>query len=261
MPDLNIKQFLFCCKMLMLLLLFLAFQAKASETIQSGRPGQAIGAGTLDPGYIQIQSGLDYINSSGIEFEDYLFSNVIRLGVNGIFELSALINYIERNFKERNFSDTNGLSSLHLGFRSRVIRKQKGYVPQLVIQTRFKLKAVDSDFRGDNIAPVFTASAFNKINNKYALTTNLGFNTDASSGKLSDFWVLNFSRSMTSKINAFVELYGSFESDNRVLFDTGFDYLLNPDTKLDFSAGYGKNSGAEEYFVSLGVSYRAQIFN
>lgn len=38
------------------IVLFFSHSLFASETIQSARPGQAIGAGTLDPGYIQIQS-------------------------------------------------------------------------------------------------------------------------------------------------------------------------------------------------------------
>lgn len=247
----------------MLFSLFLILSPKSEAAIQSGRPGQAIGAGTLEKGFLQTQLGFDQavLKNTSDDQSITSISNVLRLGVNEIFEIGAAFSYKDLNIKGSNSSDSEGFNVFNVGFRSKIVAKQQGLIPKVALQTRFKLKAVDRDFRPKNTSPVFTISAFHGLSKKYSLLTNVGVSYDGNDGKNYEFWVLNLSKEVSPKTSIFVEMYGdTANSKSSVYFDTGFDYLISDDMKLDFSGGLSENHSVEEFFLSVGLSARFRLF-
>jgi hypothetical protein len=66
---------------------------------------------------------------------------------------------------------------------------------------------------------------------------------------------------MGAKWGAFFELYlRTLQGESDLLSDAGFEYFVNNDLKVDLSAGYGRNQGTEEAFISAGVSWRTDVF-
>ncbi|MGH1468771.1 MAG: transporter [Bdellovibrionales bacterium] len=248
--------------LIFLLVLSLAQESKAS--IQSGRPGQAIGAGVLEAGFLQMQTGVEQFKYNGMIHEVSVdsASNVIRLGLNQRFELSAAFNYQKLNSRNTEVEDLKGLNTFNLGFRSLINNKQRGVLPQMAIQTRFKLKAVNENYRAKAVAPLITLSALHKMPGEYALLTNVGISFDGNGGDPHEFYVFNLSRTVNSKVSVFFEVFGNTEEQKSNLFiDTGFDYLLNNNMKLDFSGGWGNNESVQALFVSIGFSVRAKVFS
>jgi len=223
----------------------------ASKTIQSGRPGQSIGAGVVGRGLFQIQSGYDIQKID--EKKSQVFNNVMRLGLNDNFEMSSLINYTSEDTK-------SGISDLHIGFRSIIVKKSKGLVPLMAVQTRFKLKSVDSSFKNKDVAPIITLSAVHNLNHNFSLTTNLGFSGSGNDSQTNYFWTTNLTYSLNDDISLFIEPYGNIVGgEQKLLFNLGCDYLINNDTKLDFSLGKANNDSLKESFLSLGISWRTVL--
>jgi len=74
-------------------------------------------------------------------------------------------------------------------------------------------------------------------------------------------YTLAFGKTITPKLNYFVEIYGFFnpeqKADNRI--NGGFTYLVNKDFMLDTSAGIELSEISAKYFISLGISYRIKF--
>ena len=96
--------------------------AQTSQSIRSGRPGQAIGPYVLGKGMLQIQSGLDrsQAKASNLDLSSTNSNTVIRLGLSESFETSGLLVYqADKDKVTTGDQNTEGLSQLHLGFRFR----------------------------------------------------------------------------------------------------------------------------------------------
>jgi hypothetical protein len=66
---------------------------------------------------------------------------------------------------------------------------------------------------------------------------------------------------LTESLGAFVEFFGDIPTYSHGpgpanLFDGGFTYLLNDNIQLDASAGVGLSQAAEDWFASIGLSFR-----
>jgi len=74
-------------------------------------------------------------------------------------------------------------------------------------------------------------------------------------------YVFNFAFPIYRKLSGFVENYGQLSQKIfQTRFDGGFAYLVNNNVQLDMFAGYGSNQSVNDYFVSLGVSWRVVSF-
>jgi hypothetical protein len=65
---------------------------------------------------------------------------------------------------------------------------------------------------------------------------------------------------LSDRLGTFVEYYGIYPdargSDCAHYADGGFAYLITDDVQFDVSAGVGLNEQADDYFVSVGFSFR-----
>lgn len=224
-----------------------------SKTIQTGRPGQSIGAGVVGKNIFQIQSGVE-LNKTEIEdqtVENFIQNNVLRYGVSEKFELSTV-------FDIANFDNTElKTGNLQVGGRVSLIVEAKGIIPQLAFQARAQL--VDSEgYKNSSINFVSILSAVHDLNNLGSMTSNLVMskteddNLELSGGTLS--WGKNYDE----KLSYFVEYYANkSENDWINYWDTGVGYLVNNDLLIDASVGFDLEEDMEYQFVSLGFSWRA----
>lgn len=244
--------------------LILLLTQNSLAAIQSGRPGQSIGAGVVGKGMFQIQSGVESAQQESVTKTDtFHFNNVIRYGLTKDFEVSTLLNYASQETKVANTSQQiDGLNEFHLGFRSHIVDADGGFIPNLAIQTRFRLRAVDSDFPKSNTAPIVVLSAVFPLSTRTSFTTNWGASYSGNSTIPTYFWTTNFAFSLTPQWGIFVEPYGSITDDKgEQRINAGGEYFVNDDTKIDFSTGWGNNNGVSDNFVSLGISWRIQTLD
>ena len=250
-------------KFVFLLLLPCLCFAQSNSTIRTGRPGQSIGPYVVGTDYFQVQSGVDRaITRADSKTNTTLLNNVLRYGLNESFEVSSVITLQEDSFPGSQVGDKSGVSDFQLGFRFNLIGKPNGMIPGVGIQTRFKLTQVDSDYRSDHMAPIFTFVTNHSLSSEVAWVHNVGVSYDGVTTIPKYFLISNVSFPLSGNWGSFVEVFGnSQESVVAVYADTGLAYLYNKDLQFDFSLGGGENHGISESFVSLGLSWRTKTRN
>ena len=250
----------------LIVLLFSSYSsAQFKGTIQSGRPGQAIGADTVGIGVIQLQSGLD-INTfefpGGAERTNRALNNVIRLGVAERLEINSLIDYNSDTFKVGSIEeDFSGVSNFQLGLRYNLIREGLEWLPSLALQTRLRMKNVSGDYRREEIAPLFMLSAVKPIDETWTVTANWGFDYNGFDPVPTYRYVLSVSKALSEKWGSVAEFYGDETSgQGNSYYGVGLAYLINDNFQLDAYASTGNNRDIKEFYGTIGVSWRRLAF-
>lgn len=228
-----------------------------NENIQSGRPGQAIGAHTVGIKVIQIQSGISFnkVVEESDEFKSFVENNVLRVGLFEKFELRGVINW-ESDKMQINGKDNNlkGISNTEIGGRINILESD-GSKPAIGLQGSILLKVQSEDFKREKLGSNFILVTENSLTDWLSLTTNWGVTWNGNNSGPESLYVLNFSFGISEKLGGFCELYGSF-NDFKVNYDTGFSLLVNKDLQFDFSGGWQGENNVSDWFLDFGVSWR-----
>lgn len=262
----------FTNSLLLFLVLFGCTSAMAQfgETIQSGRPGQAIGPFTTGARVLQFQAGVDhaafktnmpFIKTTGRTINSDL---LVRYGITERFEMSAGLMYKNDKVTDASFfgesSTTNeGVSEFSVRLRSNVY-VGKGAIPSAGFQFNMALPAVSEDFRPMQIAPKITAMTGQRFGKLVGLTTNWGAVWDGKSEIPEAFYVLNLGVDITDFMGIFIEHYADMGKNSwNGNVDGGFAFLVTPNLQLDVLGGYGPFNVQDDWFVSTGISYRIRF--
>ncbi len=216
---------------LIFLLGLLKLSAQYSETIDSGRPGQAIGANTIGKNVFQIEAGMDY--SSKV----FITNSFFRYAISDRFEVNSGITY--------NFSDKN-ISAFSVGTRINLYDADDFPIG---VQVSYNIP-IENLPNSASVVFATSKSLTDKLNLGLNLGTTISKNTNA-------LYVVNLSYSVNDKIGIFVEPYGTISNNFEMNFDTGISYLLNKNLKLDFLTSYGLNN-ENGLLLSLGGSWRTK---
>ena len=219
-------------------------------TIVSGRPGDAIGAGTLEKGYLQYQSGISYTETTDIDEKISGTSHGIRSAFFDNLEFAGVFSYSNDDLSE----NTNGVDNYNYGFGFRYKIRGGDTLP-----LAFQFRIVDRNNITYHQSILSTAVG---VSSKWSLGLNLKFsdNIDSSSVSHRVGYAASLSRSLTQKLGFFIENYGTYTNDRLFTYlDSGFSYLINDDLQADFSAGYGNSYSQETWFVSIGLSGRFNV--
>jgi len=249
-----------------ILILFAGFaNGQTSETIVSGRPGQAMATATLGKNVFQIETGFDYsgfsTKSSPINGKTVLNGTLLRFGFTENFEVHSGWEFRQ----DQKFSDdslvweANGVSFSTVGCRYHLLDGD-GLKPSLAYMVSLKLNILDPEYNDDHVAPQIVLSGSSSLTDKVGLTLNLGVDFDGTSGDPAGLYVLNIAYSLGDKLSAFVENYGSFDKNNfETKFDGGLAFLVSNNLQLDMLGGYSSNDPISDYFVSVGVSWNVNF--
>ena len=201
------------------------------------------------------------VDQPGIERTKRTWKKVLRLGLSDRFEISYILNYNQDTVETSTIKqDFDGISSFQLGFRYNLIEPGDKFWPTLAIQTRFRSKAVSSDYRRNEIAPVFLLSAVKSIED-WGVALNWGPSYNGFNAVPTYNWVLSISKSLNEKWGTVGEIYGS-ESNGQgsTYYGAGLSYLVNSDFQLDAYVSTSNNRGIEEFYGTVGVSWRLLTF-
>lgn len=236
--------------------------AQYGEQIRSGRPGQSIGAFTVGTYVLQVQSGvtLDWADWDQAESNGFASTTVIRYGVKEHFEISGVLGFARNEQEVQDLvTKANGINNLQLGFRYN-LRDGQGSGPNIGIQTRFKLNFTSNDFPQKNLGTTTILALTQGLGGPFGMATNLGITWNGNQPDPIGFYTLNLGASLGQGWEVFIENYGNLQSsDLDTRFDTGVGYIVSPNLKLDFSAGWGKNEGISDYFIDFGFSWRTLV--
>ncbi len=250
----------YACFIFLGLFLSLETFGQFNETIQSGRPGQAIIPFTVGANVFQMQNGFDYNNHSDGDYTFQLndFNSVLRFGATEKFELGLGLNYYTEKSEVGSFSKTaNGLSSFSIRMKSNIY-VGKGLVPSIGYQLNLGLPYVSDIYKSKNLAPKITIVTGQSLTPSLGFTTNFGFRWDGNTTSPSAFYILNLGYAINDKWAVFIENYGT-ENNNKIdsKFDGGVAFLANKNLQFDLFGGYDQSENDfNDWFVSVGFSWR-----
>ena len=246
---------------------FLSFNAFAEleGTIQTGRPGQAIGAGTPGVGVFQIQSGFEYQTldlGAGSQLTNETWNNVIRLGLDERFEVRAVVNHSRLLLEgPGGNSDSDGWSAFRAGFRYVVLPAGLEWLPQFAIQTQFETRAVSSEFRNEKVLPSFLFAAVKPLCERMTLIVNYGMNYNGVDPDPIYNYVFSLGTSFSERWGSVLEVYGNEADDIKATYyGLGFSYLMNSNFQWDLYGSTGENRGITDTYLAAGISWRVGIF-
>ncbi len=227
--------------------------AQYSETIESGRPGQAIGSHVIGTKIFQVQSGYTVAGSTDATLESSDINTVLRFGLSEYFEVNGAVTYGWVGHGGDNLR--KGWSQTEIGVRAD-IHEAEGIEPSIGFQYRMKFPN-DFSIRDNtsSIITLVTQQHFGKI----GFTTNWGIDWVGQFADELGFYVLNLSTGLGAKTGVFIEHYGFFSGGEWLgKFDGGIAYLVTNDLQLDFFAGGGSLGYIDDgsVFVSAGISWR-----
>lgn len=232
-----------------------------ADPLATDRPGASESSSVMAPGFAQIETGLKVFDDPNAETGLELGGTVFRVGVTEVWELRlGWGGYFDS-------SSDSGANDGLLGFKYSMSEGNDAITkPEMAAIVQTTVPLGDDDTTSDKFDPKFLLAATHILSEEFSLTYNLGLGwatTEKANGSLttgsSGLYTLLLGYSATEQLSLFAELYGQIglsADDSPFLFDCGLAYLLNDNSQLDFSAGAGLNSEAEDFFVSLGYSFR-----
>lgn len=241
--------------------------AQTAPQIISGRPGQAIGPRVVGKDIFQIQSGLDLNRAKTSFLEQNLrtSNNVVRFGLSEKFELSTVLDYSQtaNDNNVTNFSENfEGVSQWQLGFRYNLIPRSDGWIPGFGIQTRFRLKQISDNYKADQIAPITMLVTNHSLSDNFSVNLNGGISYSGNNAIPRYLYIVSVGQNFgSSDFGAVYEFYGNeFNDQHSNYLGIGLSYLANDDLQFDLYTSHGKNQGVEEFYITLGLSWRTWVF-
>ncbi len=232
-----------------------------AEPLATDRPGANESSAVVKPGFAQIETGIKTFEDSNAETGTEYGGTIFRFGVIEGWELR--LGWGGHLDSEPVSGSNDGL----LGFKYSISEGDDSMTkPEMAVIVQTTVPIGDSDITSDKFDPKFLLASTHTLTDKLSLTYNLGLGlatTEKADGSLatqsSCIYTSSLGYSATEQLSFFAELYGQIglsAEDSPFLFDCGLAYLLNDNSQLDLSAGAGLNSEAEDFFVSIGYSFR-----
>jgi len=235
-----------------------------AEPLVTDRPDFTESAETIPVDRAQVESGYTFTRN-GKDGEHSFGEVLVRVPVGSKAEVRVgLPSYTRQRGPS---GKASGWSDAFLGakFVLSAGGEETGFRnPKLALLVGSTLPTGSRAFREDKWQPEAILAASVALNEKTALSTNVGY-VRASDGGARFSQVLgslSLGRGLTEKLSAYAEVYGfnntNAQGDGGRYFNGGLTYLLNNDRQLDVRAGVGLNNkiAGSDYFLGAGFSQR-----
>ena len=232
-----------------------------SQSIITDRPDQTESAITVEPGILQIESGIiNQVNGDGVNrFRNLIIpTNLIRYGISNRVELRMVFE-LDGKKTTTNPSYQFALGNLELGAKIGLNKHDDSKI-NIGLLSHLKLPKSDGEKFFKNLAFINRISLEHQISEIASLGYNLGYNYFINS--LGNFiYTIAFGYAMTERISLYLEPYGNIFINDIPLsnFDFGVTYLLKSNLQLDMSFGYGLNNSMN--YQSIGISWKQKGTN
>lgn len=237
-------------------------QNKNSDLI-TDRPDITESASTINPGWLQIETGfslaMDKFNDGTTSLNSYtLAGTLLRFGITNAIELRAGGGYQIEKTETGNIEDeVSGLSDIVVGGKLRLTPDI--YKPtQIAILFHLVIPVGEDQFRSETVEPQIILALSNDISENFSLSYNAGgtwnFNDEISNYVVSVAGGLGF----TESIGGYAEVYGEFSNVSipAYFFDGGITYLPAKNIQLDTSAGVEIVNSSSFWFINTGFTIR-----
>lgn len=235
------------------------------------RPDQTESAETVPRGFVQVETGWVFTrdDTNGARLQSHEVPGTLtRIGATDWLEIRAgWGGYLREEVKLGPARSTiDGGGDAELGAKV-ILHRESDWRPQAALLAGVTLPVGDDAFSSRRADPSFRLSLAHTLSDRLALGYNVGMEWESGLDVSGDrdtlsryLCTLALGLGLTERLGTFVEVFGdiagSAEGPPAHSFDGGFTYLLRPNLQLDLSSGVGLSSGADDWFVGAGVSFR-----
>ena len=222
----------------------------SAQEIITDRPDQTEGATTIPFKSLQIEAGVFFKQSNGVQASNYP-SILWRYGISKNIEFRLLTQF-ESTKVISNSLQNNGISDLQIGAKIQLL-KRENMNTQMAFLSHVLLPTAISQITNSKLGVINKLAISHSINENIGIGYNIGYDYFGSgNGNLT--YTASLSFSLAKKTNFFIESYGEYIDfkNNLMNFDTGFTYQLKRNLQLDISYGKGLNYSMD--FFSAGIS-------
>lgn len=246
------SRFFFTC--FFMLASVLGIQAQSDEIcVSADRPGMATGAGVLDQGVVQWETGLEF----GVGDEKYISlpTTMVRWGLTQFAEIRLQFDGAMNKSDKWEYS----VLPLTLGTKIKVFDGYKA-VPQVSLMANLSIPSTKTQRDEIHVAPQLYLLCHNDINDWLALDYNVGEEWNGQNNIPSTFLALCMGFTLTDKFGAFAESYNYVtKGDEKTVFDPnvdfGFTYTPCRRLQLDTYAGFNLKEPKSAPYIGCGVAW------
>lgn len=227
-----------------------------SQSIITDRPDQTESAVTVDPGILQIESGLlSQVEGEGVNrFKSTVLpTNLLRYGISNNVEL-RLVLQLDGEKTTTNTSYQFVLGNVEFGTKI-VLNKKDDPKVQFALLSHVKLPKNDWGNFSENLGFINRLSLAHDITNIISIGYNFGYDY-FTNGQGNYTYTVALGIGVSEKLSIYGESFGSIFVNNIPLsnFDYGLAYLVKSNIQFDLSFGLGLNN--EMNYQSIGISWR-----
>jgi hypothetical protein len=228
------------------------------------RPDVTESSQTVPPAYFQLEIGfginVDRIVQNRVEIEISSFdmlNTLFRFGLtrNVELRLSSLYSF-QSATAPRDSADVEGINGLVVGTKIRLLA-ESGARPDVGIILNVGLPVGREDFTGKKALPGFIFAASHTLGDRFGFAYNVGGRWDRDSN-----FIFRYSATVpfavAEAVAAFVELFGNASEafQPMVSVDGGLAWQPWRNFQLDGSAGFALTDEGDDWFGSVGLSFR-----
>lgn len=226
----------------------LASPLTAQEDLVTDRPDQTESAVTIEPGKVQIETGVLFTQEEarGRTFEiTETLGTLVRVGLRNALELRiGFDGFIS-------VPGRDGFGDASLGAKV-MLAEETANRPQVAVLVETSIPVGESGFTSDDYAPAARLA----LSKDFTESLSVGFNVGAEFPKDDEilFYTLAAGVGFDDRNGAFFEIFGNSESSHS--FDAGWTYLARLNLQFDVAGGLGISDEAPDWFVGVGLSVR-----
>ncbi len=241
-----------CASWLIGLILSVAAQTQAQESISSDRPGIGSGSTVLQKHILQFEGGLAFAASDAAD-QFNLGQLLARYGF-GAFEVQALINSFV--VQDAAGADNEGFQDFGVGVKIPLLRDESTPLRLSLLATVSFPTGADF-LTSDETIPTFTLLADYPLSGNFTLSSNAAYS--AGIGNSNDVFLFTFTPGFSlpgsDNWSAYFGYAGFFSAGpDQNFLEGGFAWVVHKNLQLDLNSGVVLDSG--DYFVGIGLAAR-----
>lgn len=239
--------------------------AQQEGRMETDRPDQTESPFLTKLNYIQGEIGFNYEKTQGLRTLVHPTA-LWKYGISKKFEIRLITEIVsaETALLIPSGNDIiSGLLPVQVGGKL-AIAEEKGLLPKTSLIFHIAApKIASKKFRSDKWAPNFRFVMQNTLTENIGLGYNLGAEWDGENNIPIPYWIYTFAPGFNIGTNwyGYIEAFGSIRKNEKPqhAVDGGIAYYFSPDSKIDFSAGFGLSKEAIDHYVAVGYSFRFSI--
>lgn len=227
--------------------------------METDRPDQTECSSVIPVKVIQVETGGIYTNTYSTHKFNYP-TTLIRFGLLSSMEIRLIAGEFqsEKSYVKNLGEEKNGFEPVEVGTKISVC-DEKRLRPQIAFLGHLSVTPSENDnIQKLIVMPNFRFSLAHTLSDVFSLGYNLGMEWEVENKYPVYVYTLTTGAQLNKKLYSFIEVFGNSSSGiyPECSFNGGFAYQPLVNLQFDFAGGVGLNAFSDQFFLSVGLSFR-----